>query len=131
MEWLPIVITGLLGGGGLGAVLVFLATRRRDSDSAIAERFDDASQLAQYIRDEVERQVAPIREELKGVRRESHEMHDAVRAHFTQLWIWDREGRNGPLPLLPLEILNRLGLGHFVASAFEDTEPTSPNKEHS
>lgn len=124
MEWLSIT----LGGGGLfvgvGAVLLFISTRKRDRSTDIAERFDDASELAKYIREEVERQVAPIRAELKTVKEESHEMHGAVRARETQLWLWDQRGRQGGLPMLPTPILERLNLGHLV----EDwpTEPIHP-----
>ncbi|MDF2919738.1 MAG: hypothetical protein K0S70_3955 [Microbacterium sp.] len=123
---IPAWVLWLVGGGGLtalaGSVLVFVATRRRDNDAALAGRFDDASELAKYIREEVERQVAPIRAELTKVKNESHEMHDAVRAHFTQLWMWDHRGRVGPLPLLPTQILNRLGLTHLL----DDDWPTEP-----
>lgn len=124
-QWWPLVF----GGGGiaslLGVWLVHRAAQRRNSDAAkrerdqtLAERFDDASDLAKYIRDqieaEVERQVAPIREELARVKSESHEMHDAVRARETQLWLWDQRGRNGDLPMLPAPILHRLGLGYLA-----------------
>lgn len=89
-------------------------------EAAIAARWDDASELAKYIREqietEVERKVAPIRDELHRVRSESHEMHDAVRARETQLWIWDQRGRQGSLPMLPAPILNKLGLGHLAAT---------------
>jgi antibiotic biosynthesis monooxygenase (ABM) superfamily enzyme len=101
-------------------------------DAAVAARFDDASKLAEYIRSEVARQVElglqPMREELARVKTESHEMHDAVRAHFTQLWIWDRQGRPGPLPMLPQRILHRLGLGHLLGEPIEDTEPIPPKE---
>lgn len=122
--WLPLVV----GGGGLAGVvgywLVHLAAQRRNTDLArreremtIAERFDDASELAKYINErveaEVERLVAPIREEMQKVKNESHEMNDAVRARETQLWLWDQRGRSGSLPKLPAPILERLGLGHF------------------
>lgn len=120
-QWWPLVF----GGGGLasllGVWLVHRAAQRRNSDVAqrerdqtLAERFDDASDLAKYIREEVERQVAPIRAELQTLKRESHEMNDAVRARETQLWLWDQRGRNGELPQLPAPILMRLGLGHLV-----------------
>lgn len=121
MEWLSIT----LGGGGLfvglGAVLLFISTRKRDRSSDIAERFDDASELAKYIREEVERQVAPIRAELALVKQESTEFHAAVRTRETQLWLWDQRGRQGALPMLPGPILERLSLVHLV-----DDWPTEP-----
>lgn len=91
---------------------------------ALAERFDDASQLAQYIREEVERQVTPIREEMQRVKQESHEFHDAVRARETQLWLWDQRGRAGDLPMLPAPILERLGLGNLVVPNLPRKEPS-------
>ncbi len=127
-----------LGGSGIGGLWYFLRTHRKSvidaevaRQSALAERFDDASHLAEYIRAEVERQIEPIREELKKVKTESHEMHDAVRAHFTQLWLWDQRGRVGQLPMLPQAILHRLGLGHLLDDPAEDTEPLHPRKDES
>lgn len=138
MDWLGI-IGAILGATGVvtAAWLGFRGKKRETdvaattaSESALASRFDDASQLAEYIRKEVERQVeiqvAPMREKLERVQTESHEMHDAVRAHFTQLWMWDRAGRLGDLPMLPSRILHRLGLGHLLGEPPEDTEPLTP-----
>lgn len=97
-------------------------TRVAEADAArvaLADRFDDASLMAKYIREEVEkeveRQVAPIR-------RQSEEMNDAVRARETQLWLWDQRGRRGELPMLPIPILVRLGIAHFADPDFDDTE---------
>lgn len=122
---------------GIGGLWFFLRTHRKAAiekevarQSALAERFDDASHLAEYIRAEVERQVQPIRDELKRVTAESHEMRDAVRAHFTQLWFWDQRGRLGQLPMLPAPILIRLGLGHLLEEPFGDTEPATPRKDN-
>lgn len=93
--------------------------------AGLSERFDDASELAKYIRDEVERQVeiqvAPIREKLKAVEGESHEMNNAVRARETQLWLWDHGGREGALPMLPKPILERLSLIHLIATEVAPT----------
>lgn len=126
MEWLIPVAGPFLGGGLVSAVLVFVATRKRDDQADLAGRFDDASQLAQYIREEVERQVAPIRQQLETVKNESHEMNDAVRARETQLWLWDQKGRPGALPPLPTPILNRLGLGHIAEGWQTDPTPVPP-----
>ena len=127
------LILGLLtlAGTMAGALFLFLGTRgktRAEATAAqtaaaqadMAARFDDASELAKYIREEVDRQVelrlAEFREELRTVKAESHEMHDAVRARETQLWLWDQRGRNGALPMLPRPILERLGLIHLIAT---------------
>ncbi|WP_100813004.1 hypothetical protein [Microbacterium lacus] len=99
-------------------------TTAQTAQADLAARFDDASELSKYIDERVELKVAPIRKELIEVKRESHEMHDAVRAHFTQLWAWDQRGRVGPLPLLPAKILTKLGLGHLL----EDEWQTEPNQ---
>jgi hypothetical protein len=126
MPEVPSWVVLLLGGGGLAAivtaVLVFVATRKRDRDSSIAGRFDDASELAKYIREEVERQVAPIRERMEKMSKESHEMNDAVRARETQLWLWNQRGRRGDFPMLPVPILHRLGIAHLADPEFDDTD---------
>jgi len=119
--WLPILLGGGGGAGLVAAWLVYKASKRRNTDLSLAERFDDASELAKYIREqvaeqveaEVERRVAPIRKELQTIKAESHEMNDAVRAHVTQQWLWDQRGRPGSLPMLPAPILERLGLAHL------------------
>lgn len=133
MDWLQI-IGPLFGFAGIAASAWFgFRGKKREVVSqetiaqrtAIAERWDDASELAKYIREqieqEVERQVAPIRAELDRVKNESHEMHDAVRARETQLWLWDQRGRPGDLPMLPAPILTRLGLGYLAALHHNDT----------
>ena len=124
LEWWPLIVGGGGGGGLFAAYLVHLAAKRRNSDQArreraqtLAEWRDDTSDLAKYIREqveeEVERRVAPIRAELQTIKAESHEMNDAVRARETQLWLWDQRGRAGNLPMLPVPILERLGLAHL------------------
>lgn len=128
---IPAWVFWLIGGGGatalIGSVLVFVATRKRDNSTDISARWDDASELSQYIRkeieQEVERQVAPIRQKLERVESESHEMNVAVRARETQLWLWDQRGRPGSLPRLPDPILHRLGLGYLTDDDWS-TEPT-------
>lgn len=126
--WVGTLAGGLLGGGGLAAILVFIATRKRDKSTDLASRWDDASELSQKMREaiekEVERQVAPIRDELEKVKNESHEMNVAVRARETQLWLWDQRGRPGQLPKLPDPILHRLGLGYLADDDWH-TEPTT------
>ena len=89
--------------------------------AALSERFDDASELTKYIDQRVEEKVAPIRAQLEALKVESHEMHDAVRARETQLWLWDQRGRDGALPMLPKPILERLGLIHLIATEVAPT----------
>lgn len=111
--WVPIV----LGGGGsaaiIGSLLVFYATRKRDKDSDIAGRFEDATEMNKYIDARVEAIVAPIREKMAKVEQSQKEMTRAVAARETQLWFWDQRGRVGELPMLPGPILEQLGLSHL------------------
>lgn len=130
--WVGTLAGGLLGGGGLAAILVFIATRKRDKSTDISSRWDDASELAQYIRGEiakevekeVERQVAPMRDKLARVEKESHELQDAFRDWVVGVWKWNQRGRAGDIPMPPIPILARLGLSNFV-----DDWPTEP-KQH-
>lgn len=138
MEWSLVIGIGgpTLAFLGVG-LTVWSSVRMKRGDQRLAEttaaqadiasRFDDASQLAQYIRDEVERQVQPIRVEMERVKQESHEMHDVVRARETQLWKWNIQGRSGEMPELPTPILEKLGIAHLSATAV--AEPDTPNKE--
>jgi gas vesicle protein len=121
----------LIGLGG--AILAFLGLFVAGAYSLKSKRVDreiaaeaakvttEVSKIAKYMREEikqeVERQVKPIRDELKKVRDESHEMNDAVRAHVTQQWLWDAQNRPGPLPMLPVPILRKLGLVPFDPTA--------------
>ena len=89
----------------------------------LSERFGDASDLDRYVNDRIEKALAPLRKEMSELRTASNRIHDAVRAFFTQLWVWDRDGREGPMPGLPPEILTELRLGHFLDVPFDDTEP--------
>jgi hypothetical protein len=132
----------LLGAGGLvgiggplaawGGAKLQARTERRKAALAEAQaahtedrdRFEDTSKLAQYMRDEVakevERQLGPIKRELEKVTSESHEMNKAVRSREVLLWRWNFAGRSGELPQLPATILSRLGL-----DALFDTTPTT------
>ena len=136
MDWQPIagIIAAVLSALGVtGAAWLAFRGKKGEThvsavtaqEAAIAARWDDASELAKYIREqieaEVERQVAPFRTQLNQLKTESHEMNDAVRARETQLWLWDQRGRPGDLPMLPAPILIRLGLGHLT--------PATPSKE--
>lgn len=124
-EWLIPIVAVTVGGTGLAGLfaawLAFKGTKtrnndqsRRERDMTIGERVDDGILLADRIREEVERQVKPIREKLQRLEDESQEMHNAIRARETQLWLWDQQGRAGGLPMLPAPILQRLGLQHFI-----------------
>lgn len=112
--WIVTLILGVLGGGGIAGVVTAWATRKKDKSAEIAARLDDASELAQYIRAEIEKAVAPLRGQIEALEKAQHELHDAVRTRETQLWLWDLRGRAGVMPMLPAPILRRLGLGHLI-----------------
>lgn len=113
----------------------FLRKDRADAvgveEGTISARFKDADALMRYIDDRVDERTAALSAELDAVRdalstvkRESHEVHDAVRAHFYQLWLWDQKGRLGVIPMLPPPILQRLG----ITDPLEDTQPARPKE---
>lgn len=120
------------------ALLAWIRFRRKDradavgvEEGTISARFKDADALMRYIDDRVDERTAALSAELDAVRdalstvkRESHEVHDAVRAHFYQLWLWDQKGRLGVIPMLPPPILQRLG----ITDPLEDTQPARPKE---
>lgn len=122
--WVGTLIGGVLGGGGLGAFLVYLAARKKQTDDVIATRLDDASELAKYVREEIEKAVAPLRTRIKELEDARDELHEAVSTRETQLWLWDMRGRAGVMPMLPAPILRRLGLGHLAPHNTTEGEPS-------
>jgi len=73
---------------------------------------------------ELQKQVSALQTEMAAMRRESHEMNDAIRARETQLWLWNIRNRPGPMPELPMPILAKLGISHLSPLGdIEDTEP--------
>jgi uncharacterized protein YdcH (DUF465 family) len=128
-EGVYIAAIGLLASA-LVATIAWLRFHNKDrveteaqKQVALSERFDDANQLTQYIQTQIENAVAPLRTEIENLKKASHRIHDAFRSFFTQLWIWDRDGRSGKMPAVPKDILAELRLGHFLDMEFEDTEP--------
>lgn len=127
--WLALLAGGVLGGGGLGAVLVFVATRKKDKATVVSERWDDASELATYIRGEidkaVEKAVLPLESRIQALESEKREVHDAVRTRETRLWLWDIRNRPGPIPELPASVLEKLNLAHltFASGGSEGAAP--------
>ena len=117
------VIGLIVGPGGILALVIaffrdrrtVLSTEAANKDAAIASRFDDASDLAKYIREEVDKQVEPLRRELAEVKADRQDMYAAFRTYAVQSWLWDTRGRFGNMPMLPLSILHRLGIGNLVA----------------
>lgn len=135
------IVTALIGlfSALLLALLAFWRFRRKDradaqqvEEGTISGRFKDADALMRYIDERVEERTASlaaaleeVQTKLKTVSVESHEMHNAVRARETQLWLWNQKGRLGVLPMLPDPILHRLGLGSLADDEWH-TEPRNP-----
>lgn len=135
------VIAALIGLGSalLLALIALWRFRRKDradaqqvEEGTISGRFKDADALMRYIDERVDErtaalaaELATVQTKLRTVGQESHEMHDAVRARETQLWLWDQRGRAGDLPMLPEPILHRLGLGHLIGDDWP-TQPLNP-----
>lgn len=121
------------------ALIAFWRFRRKDradaqqvEEGTISGRFKDADALMRYIDERVDERTAAIEKSLEEMRvklttvsAESREMHDAVRARETQLWLWNQKGRLGVLPMLPDPILHRLGLGSLADDEWH-TEPRNP-----
>lgn len=135
------IIIALIGAAvtlGTGAIALWRFRRKDRADAqqveegTISGRFKDADALMRYIDERVEERTAAIeksleemKDKLTTVSAESREMHDAVRARETQLWLWNQKGRLGALPMLPDPILHRLGLGSLAADEWH-TEPRNP-----
>lgn len=122
-DGIVIAVVALISGVLL-ALIALWRFRRKDradvqqiEEGTISGRFKDADALMRYIDERVEERTAAlatqldeVKKKLGTVSRESHEMHDAVRARETQLWLWNHRGRPGDFPTLPEPILERLGL---------------------
>jgi hypothetical protein len=137
----PGIIIAFIGlaATAVTALIAFWRFRRKDradaqqvEEGTISGRFKDADALMRYIDERVEERTAAIeksldemRAKLTTVSAESREMHDAVRARETQLWLWNQKGRLGVLPMLPDPILHRLGLGSLADDEWH-TEPRNP-----
>ena len=134
----PIVIILLgLTGSAIAGLFAWFRSRRKSKleEAAIAqnvevakqsifnERFDDASELAQYIQERIDLAIRPLQSEIDELKKDAHETHDAFRSFFTELWIWDWKGRNGPMPIFPELLLAKLKLGHlFIKQEKENHE---------
>ena len=139
-EGVWIALLAFLASGGTAAGFVgWLRFRKKDKveveaqrQVALGELFDNANDLQQYVQAQVKAAVAeaiaPLQVELAALKEASHRIHDAFRSFFTLLWVWDKGGRVGPMPVVPRDILAELRLGHFLDLPFEDTEPSRPKE---
>lgn len=145
MDWIPSLISPLASAAAAfgGAWLLFrgkraeIDTEESKAEAAAADAFlKGQTSFQAYVDGVVEKRVKEAVAELQAevtllsgqmadMRRESHEMNDAIRARETQLWLWNIRERPGPMPQLPQPILARLGITH-LSSDLEDTEPINP-----
>ena len=121
-----------LTASGAAGIWAWLRGRRKaqveleaTKQAAFAERFDDASEFAQYVNAQIEAAVAPLRKELEEFKKQHHRITDAFRVFFTRLWVWDQRGRIGPMPVADAGLLEELRLAHLLELPFEDTEPVT------
>jgi HAMP domain-containing protein len=101
----------LISGGGLalvGVIITVLATRKRDSRSDLAQRFDESVALTELINRQVESIVETrvkaavdaatkqMRDEIRSLK---NSFRDAVRSWYDRLIEWDENDRPGRMPL--------------------------------
>ena len=78
----------------------------------------------------MQQQMSDLKTDMSQMRRESHEMNDAIRSRETQLWLWNVRSRIGPMPELPEPILERLGLAYLSnLDDLADTEQVTIESE--
>lgn len=143
LDWGQIITAAIAGLVTFGGSYLLFRGKRGENDVKGEEIEQTASQaflsgqqtfqayVDGVVEKRVEAAVAPFQQRLKeletrltAVQEESHQMHDAVRARETQLWLWDQRGRPGQLPKLPDPILHRLGLGYLADDDWH-TEPST------
>lgn len=100
----------LLGGGGIfalvAALLVYIATRKRDRASETKDRFDQADELNRYIDERVAKITGPMSDKIERLEKLIEKMGDRdakvkniLRGFFQRLRFWDQHGREGEMPL--------------------------------
>jgi len=150
MEWVGPVVTGV-GGIVAGIVGGYFLVRKTRVEAKTKETEVEATATSAFLEGQkafqayvngvvverveaavadLQRQVTELEAEMAGMRKESHEMNDAIRARETQLWLWNIRNRPGPMPELPEPILHKLGITHLSSFGdLEDTQPTRPMPE--
>lgn len=137
-----LVGTGLtvLGSVLTGVVGAWFLFRGKKVESETAETQAQAAATAAFLEGQVEfqeyvegvvalrvdkavaglqAQLTELAAKLAGVQGEFHEMTDAIRSRETRLWLWNIQNRNGPMPELPMPVLEKLNIGHLAASSAE------------
>jgi phage shock protein A len=144
MEWIGQVVTGL-GSAVAGFAGAFFLFRGKKAELQSEETKVEATATDAFLKGQqafseflertvtervaaavatLQSEVTELQGEVAAMRKESHEMNDAIRARETQLWLWNIRNRPGPMPALPAPILARLGISHLSSDAVdEDTQP--------
>jgi len=105
MEWVNILVAGGIFGLA-GALLVFVATRKRDKSTDSQERFGANIELNKYIDTKVTAALAPalqqiveLKEDLAKVVNREQTTKETLRRYFQRLLWWDQRGRPGEMPM--------------------------------
>jgi hypothetical protein len=150
MDWIGTVVTAVCGLG-TGVVGSWLLLRGKKVDQETEEAKVEASAADAFLKGQqafqsyvdgivqqrvtaavadLQKELSEVRLEMTTMRRESHEMNDAIRARETQLWLWNFRNRSGPMPELPFALLQKLGISHLSAYGdLHDTQPLPPKEE--
>lgn len=96
-------MANLLGGGGIfmliAAVLVFVATRRRDRDASTQAVFNQADELNQYVDGRIRTITDPLNIKINAMQERDTKVKNILLAHFQGLRFWNSNGRRGPMPM--------------------------------
>lgn len=120
MEWLQLVF----GGGifiGFGALLTFIATRKKDTSTDLQSRFADNIGLNEYLDTKVTAALAPalaqikaLEEDMKILTARERATKEIVRRFFQRLIFWNEQGRTGVMPMPTREDMGVLDISDLV-----------------
>jgi hypothetical protein len=107
--WLQLLLTGVLVPI-VGVVMVYLASRKKDTATEKNDRFQQGLDIAEMVRTEVEKVAAPLRERITALEKGVQDSRTILHAHFQRLFWWDERGRQGALPLPEDKDFEALGI---------------------
>lgn len=136
----------VLVGSVVGSYYVFRGKRGETqvqatqvSAESTAKFLDGQMEFQKYVNEAVRTQVdeataemrleiADLAQKLTDVKSEYHKQNEAYRNREMRLWMWNNvHDRQGPIPLLPDEVMHRLSLGHLInLSAFTEGAKMDP-----
>jgi hypothetical protein len=116
MEWVQLLVGGGLFGL-LGGVLVFVATRKRDTATDSQERFSANLELNKYIDEKVAAALAPALKQIADLdaavatlTAREQTTKATLRRYFQRLLWWDQRGRPNEMPMPSAEDMAILDL---------------------